>query len=107
MQDDKSHLLERANQMIWLCRNADQSADQTVITLADQREQLVGIEIHLTSMDVKLADTKHDIDRSKGLLERVMDSFRSRFHRRFVSKILHHARRNQHSIVSPRRVSFS
>ena len=103
MQDAKSHLLERANQIILLCRNADQSADQTVITLADQREQLVDIETHLTSMDVKLADTKHDINRLKGLLERVIDSF----HSKFLSKILHHTRRNQHSIIKPQRVSFS
>lgn len=105
MQDAKSDLLDRANQMILLCRNADQSADQTVITLADQREQLGNIENHLTSMDVKLVETKHDIKRLKGLSERVIDSFRSKFHGRFLSKILHHARKSQDSIDRPHRVS--
>ena len=104
MQQAKYNLLERANQLILLCRNADFSADQTMITLADQGEQLANIESYLSSMDVKLADTKQDINRLKGTTKRVMDSFRSKCHRKFLTKILTHIKKDQDSIIKPQRV---
>ncbi len=107
MQEIQDDILERTNQIISLCRNADTSANQTVITLADQGEQLVNIETRLTTIDVTLIDTKQNINRLKGITQRVIDTFRTKFHGKIISKIMLHSTKKQNSVSSsssPRRV---
>jgi hypothetical protein len=102
MQDIKDDILARTNQMVLLCRNADTIANETVITLADQTEQLENIETYLGSIDATLSDTKHNINRLKGITQRVIDTF----HRKIISKMMIHSTKKQNSISSttPRRV---
>lgn len=103
MQEMKVDILERANQMVSLCRNAATTANQTVITLADQREQLEDIETGLISIDATLIDTKHNINRLKGITQRVIGTFRTKFHKKIVSKLMIHSTKKQSSTPSPAR----
>jgi hypothetical protein len=98
MQELKNDILERANQIVSLCQNADTFANQTVMTLADQHERLVNIQTHLISMDTTLTDTKKDINRLKGITRRIVNTFRVKFHRKI---------RVQKQDSSPRRVCSS
>jgi hypothetical protein len=100
MQEIKDDMLERTNQMISLCRNADTTANQTLITLADQREQLENIQTNLTSMDETLIETKQNINHLKGITQRVLDTFRTKFHRKIISKIKIHSTKKQNSLSS-------
>ena len=92
MQDLKDDILERANHMVSLCQNADAMANETIVTLADQREQLIDIQTHLISMDTTLNDTQKDINRLRGLTQRVIKTFRTKFHKKILAKLNRHSK---------------
>jgi len=107
MQEIKDDIRERTKQMISTLRDSDTSANQTVITLADQTEQLNNIKEGLISIDTTLVDTKQNINRLKSTTQRVIDTLRTKFHRKIISKIMMHSKKNQNSLSlssPPRRV---
>jgi hypothetical protein len=109
MQELKDDMLERTNQMRSSCLAMESTGIQTLVALADQGEQLNDLDSRLTSIDTTLNDTKQNINRLKGLTQRVVDSFRTKFHRKFFSKVMVHSTSKQNSIQSssPRRVRLS
>jgi ABC-type transporter Mla subunit MlaD len=108
-QQIKDDALERAIHMVSLCRHADATASEIVIALADQGDQLRNIDANLSTMDATLNDTKQNIKRLKGITKRVVDSFRTKFHQKLISKIMLHSTKKQNSLSLPssplRRVS--
>ena len=85
MQQIEEDIADRTSRMKSLCLDAEAVAIQTVITLADQDEQLEGIHSHLSSIDSTLLDSRHNIDRLKGLPHRFVGALRSKFHRTIPS----------------------
>ena len=111
MQELKDDMLQRTYQIRSSCLAMESTGIETVMALADQGEQLKDIDIHLKSMDVTLNDSKQNIKRLKGMTQRVMDSFRTKLHRKIFSKIMLHSTGKQNSLpssstASPRRVSL-
>jgi chromosomal replication initiation ATPase DnaA len=107
MQELKDDILERTQQMKSLCHDAETTAIQTVVTLADQSEQLDNMKSSLRTMDITLIDTKQNINRLKGLTQRVIDTFRTKLHRKFPFKVTLNSNKKSISASSslPRRVS--
>lgn len=99
-QDIKDDKLERTSRIKSLCISAETIATETVNTLADQDEQLEKINLHLSSIDTTLIDTKQHINRLKGITQRIIDAFRANFYRK-TSKIIMHSRKQRNSSVSP------
>jgi hypothetical protein len=104
MQEIQNDLLQRTKRIISLCRNADTSANQTVIKLADQGEQLMNIETRLATIDATLIDTKQNINRLKGITHRVIGRFRTKIHGKIISKIMLQKKKQEYGLSSLRRV---
>ena len=80
------------------CNDARTIGMETLYSLNHQGEQLKNIKIGLTTVDATLTDTKQNINRLKGVTQRVVDSVRTKFHRKVFSKILLSSTKKQHSI---------
>ncbi|CAF1586351.1 unnamed protein product [Adineta ricciae] len=70
------------------CNEARTIGMETLYSLSHQGEQLKNIKTGLTTVDATLIDTKQNINRLKGVTQRVVDSVRMKFHRKVFSKIL-------------------
>ena len=80
------------------CNDARTIGMETLYSLNHQGEQLKNIKTSLTTVDATLTDTKQNINRLKGVTQRVVDSVRTKFHRKVFSKILLSSTKKQHSI---------
>ena len=80
------------------CNEARTVGMETLRSLSHQGEQLKHIQTSLTTVDATLIDTKQNINRLKGVTQRMIDSVRTKFHRKIFSNILLSSTKNQHSI---------
>ncbi|CAF1132703.1 unnamed protein product [Rotaria sp. Silwood1] len=84
----KVDIVERTNQMKYLCLDSENLAIQTITRLDDQDQQLENINLHLSSIDQTLIHTKQHIYRLKGITQRILNRFRFIFHRNISSNII-------------------
>jgi hypothetical protein len=106
MEGIQEDILKRTYHIQSLCHDAETTGIQTVVALADQGEQLRNIKSSLSSVDVSLIDTKQNINRLKGITQRLMDSIRRTFHQNLFPKVtLHSTKKSNSSLSFPRRVS--
>ena len=84
----KDDIAERTHHMKSLCHDAEAAGIETVITLADQGEQLQTINLHLSSIDTTLVDTNQHLNRLKGITQRFIDTLRVKFDRKLRWKQL-------------------
>lgn len=80
------------------CNEARTVGMETLRSLSHQGEQLKHIQTSLTTVDATLIDTKQNINRLKGVTQRMIDSVRTKFHRKIFSNILLSSTKKQHSI---------
>ena len=85
IQDD---FLERIDNMISSCRDADAKANETLTDLADQGDQLKNIEVTLNRIDRTVHGARGNISRLKGVQQQVIDTLRVGFQRKKISKFI-------------------
>jgi len=106
MEDIKEDILKRTYNIQSLCHNAEATGIETVVALADQGEQIRNIKSSLLSVDVSLIDTKQNINRLKGITQRLIGSIRRTFHQNLLPKVtLLSTKKSNSSSSFPRRVS--
>ena len=75
-------LMQRTDHIKSLCHEAETVGIETVMTLADQGEQLKTINSHLSTIDTTLVDTHQHINRLKGMTQRFIDTVRLKLDRK-------------------------
>lgn len=88
MDEIQNDILDRLNNMVSSCRNADAKANETLIDLADQGDQLKTIETTLNKIDTTLNDTKGNLNHMKGIRQQILDRFRAGLQRKKISKFV-------------------
>jgi len=87
-QQLKDDILQRIYEIKRLYLESESVGIQTLITLADQGEQLIEVGSHLPSIDSTLISTKQNLNRMKRFRQRLLDFVRSSFNRISQENIL-------------------
>ncbi|UJR13514.1 hypothetical protein I4U23_000528 [Adineta vaga] len=104
MEEYQEDIRRREGEIQSICHDAEITGIQTIRLLNHQNEQFENIISSLTTVDTALVDTKQNINRLKGVTRRVIDSVRTKLHRKVFSKILLNSTKKQNffSTSSPR-----